>query len=211
MPTSIYHITHIDNLPSILKFGGLLSNSQLQQNSTQYCDIAHGSIQDVRARKAVRCSVGGTLHEYVPFYFCPRSPMLYTIHKGNVAQYKGGQQQILHLVTSADAIATQNLAFAFTDGHATKEFSRFYDHLEDLEEAIDWEVIESWSWRDTDDDTDRKRRKQAEFLVHRFVPWELIQAIGVMNSTIRDQVQDILQRNNVSIPTVKINSRWYYQ
>lgn len=210
MPTEIYHITHIDNLPSILKQGCLLANSQLQQINIQYQDVAHGQIQDVRARKPVNCCVGGTLHDYVPFYFSPRSPMLYAIHTGSVAQYQGGQQKMLHFVTSVEAIAAQNLDFAFTDGHATKAFTRFYDSLADLPEAIDWAVVRSWSWKDTNDDMDRKRRKQAEFLVHRTVPWSLIDSIGVINSTIRQEVQKILG-NNVHAPRIKIVPDWYYQ
>lgn len=45
MPTPIYHITPIDNLPSILKSGGLAANSRLKK--TDYVDIAHGHIQDI--------------------------------------------------------------------------------------------------------------------------------------------------------------------
>lgn len=185
MPTEIYHITHIDNLPSILEQGCLLANSQLQKSDIQYRDVAYGHIQDRRSRKPVPCCVGGTLHNYVPFYFAPRSPMLYAIHTGSTAQYQGGQQTILHLATSVETIASQNLNFAFTDGHATKAFTRFYDTLTDLPEAIDWKVVRSWSWKDTNEDMDRKRRKQAEFLVHRAVPWHLINSIGVINPTMQ--------------------------
>lgn len=37
--------------------------------------------------------------ECVPFYFCPRSVMLYMLHKGNHPQlaYQGGQGPIVHL------------------------------------------------------------------------------------------------------------------
>lgn len=64
-------------------------------------------------------------------------------------------------------------------------------------------------WRDTEDDNDRKRRRQAEFLVHQFCPWELLTEIGVMNNTIQAQVIQILQNFKQQIP-VRVYSSWYY-
>ncbi|MBZ8182847.1 DUF4433 domain-containing protein [Oscillatoria salina IIICB1] len=84
MPTPIYHITHVNNLSSILNSSGLIAFNQLKQQRANYTDIAHQTIQDRRARKQVPCGAGGVLHDYVPFYFAPRSPMLYTINRGNV-------------------------------------------------------------------------------------------------------------------------------
>ena len=36
-------------------------------------------------------------------------------------------------------------------------------------------------WKDNLDDMDRQRRKQAEFLVHRFCDWSLINEIAVID------------------------------
>jgi hypothetical protein len=46
---------------------------------------------------------------------------------------------------------------------------------------------------DTTEDGDRKRRRQAEFLVHRFFPWTLVDEIGVMTRQMAHDVQQILQ------------------
>jgi hypothetical protein len=43
----------------------------------------------------------------------------------------------------------------------------FYDDLNDLKE-VDWNVMTLRIWKDTNDDPDRKRRRQAEFLVYHF-------------------------------------------
>ena len=61
-----------------------MSHNQLRDRETNYTNIAYESIQDRRSIKSVPCGVGGSLHDYVPFYFAPRSPMLYTIHRGNL-------------------------------------------------------------------------------------------------------------------------------
>jgi hypothetical protein len=209
MPTRIYHITHINNLPSILNSGGLIANSRLRRERINYLDIAHESIQDRRARTRVPCGAGGVLHDYVPFYFAPRSPMLYAINKGKVEGYAEGQNPVIHLVAQAEAIDASDLAFAFTDGHAVMAYADFYDDLEALEFVIDWELMESNYWFDKEEDPNRKCRRQAEFLVHQFCPWRLITEIGVINTTIQAQVQRILQNVNYQLP-VRVYPNWYY-
>ncbi|WP_292802175.1 DUF4433 domain-containing protein, partial [Nostoc sp. NMS7] len=184
-PSAIYHITHIDNLPSILKSGGLIANSRLRQRQTNYLDIAHENIQDRRARTEVPCGAGGYLHDYVPFYFAPRSPMLYAIHKQNVDGYSGGQKPIIHLVSQIEAIENSEIAFAFTDGHGIMDYTDFYDDLYALSHVIDWELMESKYWFDTPDDPNRKCKRQAEFLIHEFCHWNLIKEIGVINLTMQ--------------------------
>jgi len=119
--------------------------------------------------------------------------MLYTINRGNVPNYTQGQEAVIHLVSHVEDIdARGDLDFVFTDGHAVMEFTTFFDDLNYLDN-IDWDVMEARYWRDTNEDNDRKRRRQAEFLVRNFLPWELITEIGVMNSTIKANTENILQ------------------
>lgn len=207
MTTKIYHITHLNNLPSIITRGGLIAKSRQQQ--LRYTDIAHERIQDRRARTLVPCANRGTLHDYVPFYFAPRSPMLYTIHRGNVEGYQQGQTLVIYLVAEAEMIAAANLSFTFTDGHAIMAYSEFYEDLQDLEQGIDWKLMNSRYWFDTEDDPDRKRRRQAEFLIYGSCPWTQIREIGVINLSIRTQVQQRLQ-NCRHQPPVRVYPNWYY-
>ncbi|BAZ03315.1 hypothetical protein NIES37_73280 (plasmid) [Tolypothrix tenuis PCC 7101] len=209
MSTNIYHITHINNLTSILNSGGLLANSQLRQQQTKYLDIAHGHIQDRRSTTPVPCSAGGYLHDYVPFYFAPRSPMLYAIHKQNVEGYSGGQQLIIHLVSEVELIADSGTIFAFTDGHAIMAYSDFYNEISALEYVIDWELMASKYWFNTPEDPNRKCRRQAEFLLYEFCPWNLITEVGVINSKVAQQVRQIFKNFNIQTP-VNIYSPWYY-
>jgi hypothetical protein len=112
--TPLYHITHVDNLPRIVADGGLRCVADLRQEEQQvYVNIAHGHIQDRRARKKVHCRPGGTLYDYVPFYFVPRSPMLYAISQGVVSGYSEGEKPLIHLVAEAEAIAQAELRFVF--------------------------------------------------------------------------------------------------
>ena len=209
MPTPIYHITHINNLTSIINSGGLIAVSRLKQRQVSYTNIAYERIQNRRATKRVPCGTRGVLHDYVPFYFAPRSPMLYTIHKGNVPGYQDGQNLIIHLVVEIEAIANSNLDFVFTDGHAVMDYSDFCEDLEGLEHIIDWELMKSKYWFDTDEDNNRKFHRQAEFLVHKFCRWTLVKEIGVVDDNMKIKVQKILENQDYQ-PLVKIHSDWYY-
>jgi hypothetical protein len=137
MPTPIYHITHLSNLTSILAIAGLCSNITMQQQGIGYTDLANQTIQSRRARVTVPCGAGGKLTDYVPFYFAPRSPMLYAIHQGNVPTYLEGQEGVIYLVSTVEAVQQANLSFAFTDGHGIMALTQFFDHPADLNQ-VDW-------------------------------------------------------------------------
>lgn len=205
-PTYIYHITHKDNLQGIIASGGLIAQSQMQGQN--YCNIAHDNIQDRRAHTMVPCGPGGCLHDYVPFYFAPKSPMLYAIKKGNVIGCNAKQSEIIYLITNAQSIKKANLPFVYTDGHGIMAMSDFYDDLDSLDE-IDWAIMNARYWADTVDDPDRKRRRQAEFLIYRILPWPNIDAIVTMNETTKNQVRKNLN-NAVYEPPINIKKNWYY-
>lgn len=207
--TFIYHITHINNLPLILNSGGLSAKNRLRKQQINHLDIAYEGIQDRRAKIPVPCGAGGVLHDYVPFYFAPRSPMLCAIHNGRVASYSQGQKPIIHLVAEAEAIEAEDIAFAFTDGHAIMDYADFYDDLDALEFVIDWDLMKSRYWFDTKEDPNRKCRRQAEFLVYQFCPWRLIAKIGVIDRSIKLQVEQILENINHQ-PDIEVYSNWYY-
>ncbi len=207
-PTPIYHITHIDNLRLIIQHSGLLSHNLKIERGIGHQDISHDNIQDRRARTRVRCGPRGCLHDYIPFFFCPRPPMLYSIHHGYVEDYVGDQEPVVHLVTTAQAVAASGCNWVFTDGHGTMVFTDFYDDLDDLGE-IDWAIIHSNYWFDTPEQPDRLRRKQAEFLIRDSCPWTLISEIGVVNSDMKRQVRGIIG-NSQHQPSLRVHRGWYY-
>ncbi|BDG20637.1 type II toxin-antitoxin system toxin DNA ADP-ribosyl transferase DarT [Thermus thermophilus] len=200
VPTRIYHITHLENLEGILQKGGLLPQSQRPPTRQ---NVAYGHIQARRAEVVVPVGPRGKLHDYVPFYFCPRSPMLYAIHTG-WTEYQGGQRPILHLVSTAQRVAEERLPFVFTDRHAAVRYVRFFHKLEHLK-ALDWEAIHSFDWRNT------RERKQAEFLVKGLFPWRLIEEIGVIDEGIKAKVESVLARfPGLPHPPVQVRRSWYY-
>lgn len=136
--------------------------------------------------------------------------MLYAIHKGYVQGYEEGQQSILHLVTSTEAIADAALEFVFSDGHAVVSYTNFYNDLTLLPDVIDWEIMGAKVWHDTHEDGDRKRRRQAEFLVYQSVPWSLICGIGVHNRTVANQVTQTLEKYGQTTDVRTLPTDYYY-
>lgn len=76
---------------------------------------------------------------------------------------------------------------------------------------VDWQVVRDRIWKNTDDDWDRMRRKQAEFLVKDHVPVTCIQSIAVFDEQRKTQVEEIVQRSGLHIPVkTDINRQLYY-
>ena len=204
---SIYHITHFANLAAIIADGGLFCDRRAQE--IQCLRIGHKHIKERRLNRQVPLVPGGCVGDYVPFYFAPRSPMLYAIHKGYVEGYSGGQSEVVHLVSSVEVVNEASLAWVFTDGHAEMApLTEFFDDLKDLDK-VDWNLMNARYWHDTDDDMDRKRRRQAEFLVRDFFPWELITEICVADKAAAGRVEEILE-NSKHKPRLGIRPGWYY-
>lgn len=202
----LYHITHLRNLPRILASGGLMAYSTLADGD--FVTIAHGNIQERRARTRVPCGTGGTLHDYVPFYFGPRSPMLYAISKGAVEGYEGSQEPIVHLVVQLNDIVEAELPFVFTNGHGIVAYTDFYDDLTRLDQ-VDFPLMDQKYWHDIDEDPNRAWRRSAEFLVHQRFPWRHVLGAGVMNETIKSAVIDTLEEAGEPRP-VGVRRHWYY-
>ena len=161
--TPIYHITHFRNIAGILQAEGLLSDSERIRKDLKVVGIAHETLKQRRLHKRLLMTMFDSLGDYIPFYFANRSPMLYSIHTGYVEGYDGGQASVVYLVSDAESVAASTSELCFTNGQAVEAITEFFNSLDHLNN-IDWDVIKDWSWSNRDD-LDRKRRKQAEFLV----------------------------------------------
>jgi len=204
--TLIFRITHYNNLSLILKSGIHCPNSA--KASSGYVDIGHQNLIAKRGKRVVPIFPNGVLNDYVPFYFAPKSPMLYSISKNNVDGFSGNQKDIIYLVSSVETIVEAKLDFIFTDGHAYEIISKFYNKISDLNK-IDWQLMGATYWNNTEEDNDRMRRRMAEFLVYQFVPVSCILAIVVQNEKTKSIVELVQNKCNTQIQTL-IKPGWYY-
>lgn len=204
----IYHITHVDNLPAIIAAGGLISDVAVIAQGGPKVSIGMGKLKQRRLTLPVTCHPGDCVGDYVPFYFCPRSVMLYMMWRGNHAEmaYKGGQEPIVHLEADLHEVvgwASQHgRRWAFSLTNAAAPFSEFRASLDKLDE-VNWQAVGAKYWQSCRDE------KQAEFLVHGAFPWTLVRRIGVESNKIAAQVAAALQGAQHR-PTTERRSDWYY-
>ncbi len=160
--------------------------------------------------RTIPCGPQGVLHDYVPFYLGPRSPMLLQLHTGRVVGYSEGQRPLIYLTSTAQAIAAAGVRFVFSDGHGIALYSQWYDDLAQLDQ-VDWSTVYANYWADSPEDLDRQRRKQAEFLVYRVCPWALVDGIAVVDEAMREQVQHLFAGcDAASRRPVTVRREWYY-
>lgn len=206
MSIILYHMTHIQNLPSIVNAGVLYCDTRAQAIKAR--SIAYVNFKEKRRVKPVPVPPGGVIADYVPLYFAPCSPMLYAIHKGQV-DASLTQSEIVYLTTTIEAIVDAGKPFVFTDCHPLSFAARFTNDLNQLDHYVDWNVMRSAYWHNTDLHTNRKSRRQAEFLVHQAVEWTLIVGIGVFNRACLQQVNTQLAHASHK-PPVQVQRGWYY-
>ncbi len=205
--TAVFHITHIGNLASILEHGAIECESGCEAAGIEPITIGYAGLKEQRASTEVVVAAGGTLADYVPFQYGPRSPMLYTIWRGNVSEYDGPQDEILHLLCSLDAVAEPG-HFVITNGHPTGALAEQFEDLAALDD-LDWPLMNATYWYDTDQDGSRKFRRQAEFLAHRRVPVEAIRLVGAMTAKVAERASILLSKLD-SPPPVIVRRGWYY-
>ena len=206
----IVHIVHIDRLQSIVDDGYLWCDEKAVQRSSPGTTIGISQIKERRLSNRLSSHPDLRVGSCVPFYFWPRSVMLYLMFRGNHPElkYRGGQEPIVHLV--ADLRRTvkwterEELRWAFTLSNAGAAYFEDRCRIEDLEE-IDWGAVKARDWRDPT----VKEHKQAEFLVESRFPWKLIDHVGVMTEAVRQQVASILPADDPR-PSVQVQKTWYY-
>lgn len=197
----IFHITHVDNLAGILREGGLWSDRQRIARGLGSTNIGHRHIKGRRLECPVRTRSGGSLGDYVPFNFCPRSVMLYAVHRGH-QDYEGGQEAVVHLVSCVSRVTALGRPWAFSDRHAELGYAQHFDDLAHLDQ-VPWGVMGERYWAEV------KQERQAEFLVHDFVPWSTVTAVHVMNHATLARAAAVTAAARHQPPIV-VSPEWYY-
>jgi hypothetical protein len=207
----IYHITHVMNLAQIIKDSVVWSDAQRIERELDCQIVGMSSIKERRLHHLrVRCHPSTFVGEYVPFYFCPRSIMLYILHKGNHPEltYRGGQRPMVHLQADMDSTISwadeQGIPWAFSDTNAGAYLARFFKRREDLDK-VSWEAVQSEDFREMQ----VKEGKQAEFLVHNSFPWQLVERIGVCCQETLLQVHECLTKG-AHKPLASVERAWYF-
>lgn len=203
----VFRIIPIQNLEYILRDG--LHCKSAGKKDKGFVTIGSKEIITERDNRIVKCYPDTVVNDYVPFYFSVRTPMLYNIITGHGVP-PSPQNDIIYLCCKLSELATENFQWCFTDGNAAKKISKFSKDINDIEH-LDWHSITTTDFRDenADGDEDRVRKKHSEFLVKDHVPVYNIKAIAVLNQTVKEQVEAILENFDLTID-VKIKTNFYF-
>lgn len=174
----IYHMTHYKNIESILE-NGLLSH---------YNDLASENIDNTEVndrRDKLEPINQKNIHNYVPFYFNPKNPMLYA--------NKEIQEDIVILAFSRKLLLKDKTIY--TDGNAASDSTGFYYYLEDLDK-LNWQCINSTYWSDFEDG---KREIMAEVLVNKKVKIKHLKKIYCYDEATKEYILNLDSDINVKV------------
>ena len=87
--------------------------------------------------------------------------MLFSLDKGNVSAYQGGCEPLIYLTTSIEHLLGAGLDVVVSNRNARLATARFRNPDEDLDQLVDWELMQARIWRDTAEFPDRKERRMA--------------------------------------------------
>lgn len=225
----LFHFTAFKNLESILQCGCLKCFHSLIREGIKPTNIAYSHIQQRRENKIIPNTALG-LHDFVPFMFAPRSPMLYAIIGGKVAEAEEtNQDNLIYFVTDVNTV--RDMEFWFSDYHPVLADVNFFNHLSDLSK-IDWFVINQdtsegmvggfcryWTPNKIENGVRvpydryarRQETRQAEFLIRNEVPLDRIVKICVRTDTMRQMVYNLLIKYGIFDKIiVEIKPEWYF-
>jgi len=184
--TSLDHMTHINNLDTILKYG-------LQAHSNPYKkrDISN---QEVNNRRESRENIyGRKIHEYVPFYFNPRNAMM----------YRNKDENIVILAFDKKLLAQDGILF--TDRNASTNSVHFYNKVDDLDK-INWDLVKSDKWYDKAPVV--KQIMMAEVLVYKQVSISFLKGIYVKNEATKAM---LMKKYNFPSRKIVIKPNLFFQ
>ena len=182
-----YYITHIDNLPSVLRHG-ILSHQLVEERKIPYTTIYDTKI--VTDRKGILVPSGKSLWSFANFYFQPRNPMLYrVIHEKS---YKN----IVVVEVKPDLLDRPDIFI--TTGNARASDSEILPQKTGLKRLHQIKKNISVVWWKPEDGS--KRKIMSECLVPDLVPPDFIQAVYVATHKIAERARNLLPSDIPIIP-----------
>lgn len=194
----LFHITHLDNVPGILR-RGLLCRNRIEDLQVPYMDLSDAECQE---RRSCRDLDGRSvdLHDYVPLFIEPRNAMLYRLQRSLSESGTADELAILQV----SAAAAQWGASLLADGIASSPVSQIF-HARDAAgwESLDWEAIRCRCWLDQPDPQAAKRRRMAEVMVSSHLQQRHIHKVWLKSPSAMEGLRARLKE--VSVPEAAVD------
>lgn len=192
---SLYYITHIENVDSILAHG-ILSHQTVEDKGLKYTAIYDREIVSNRKKKTT--PDGKSLWQYSNVYFQPRNPMLYRV----VLEREAKDIAVIALYPQV----LQSSGSYITDGNAANDITHFYNYQEGIKIISNmWDTIKGEWWNSLDGS---KRKIMAECLIPNVISPDLIHSIYVSNHTNAERVKALISHRE--IPVIPEPTMFFY-
>lgn len=203
----IFRITHRANVPWILANG--LHCSSSETHDPGFISIGDPDLIAKRRTRLVPISPGGTLQDYVPFYFTPLTPMLLNIATGYRNIPKRKKADIVVLLSSLGALTAHHVEHVFTDRHAYLAAARFYGDDGVLGDVIDFPLLRRHDFRHDAEHPEKAERYQAEALAYGQVPAAAILGVACYTREVQVEIEKECSAATVA-PMVVHRPEWFF-
>jgi ssDNA thymidine ADP-ribosyltransferase, DarT len=196
----LFRIVHVANLPWVVENGLHCASGGLRDPN--FVEIGNPDLIQKRAVRRVPISPYGSFSDYVPFYFTPKSIMLYNIETGYNGIVRRQSREIVILVASCQSLVDNCVTVLFTDRHADSATAAWSADRNGLAATIDWDILCRHDFGRSDSYPDKKERYQAEAFNHRHVPPVALLAVGCVSEEVRRKVEDVIRRARSTLRVV---------
>jgi O-acetyl-ADP-ribose deacetylase (regulator of RNase III) len=182
----LFYITHVENVPSILKHG-ILSHGQIEAQNVPFTAIYDAAI--VSNRKAKPTPDRASLWEYANLYFQPRNPMMYRV----VCERR--RTDVAVVGVKPDVLQLPHVLI--TDGNAASGPTRFFNVSDGLE-VIEgqWRDIQAEYWNNLNGS---KRKIMAECLVPERITPDHVHTIFVADHESQERLKRLIGFPSVDV------------
>jgi hypothetical protein len=201
----IFRIVHKDNLAWILDNGLHCRKSPVKDPN--FVNIGLTDLTEKRHLWKVPKPPGGTLSDYIPFYFTPLSMMAYNIHTGRNVKQRGNDE-IAILVSSLVELQKANVSFLFTDRHAATLDAKFFCEVSGLN-VVDWKILQNRDFSRDNDDIGKTSRYQAEALVHDKMAISNLIQVACCDDNQKKWADNLVKQRGLTLE-VTTNTGWYF-
>jgi O-acetyl-ADP-ribose deacetylase (regulator of RNase III) len=176
---SLFYITHVENVPSILRHG-ILSHAMMESRNVSFTPIYDAEIVSKRKHKAT--PERGSLWEYANLYFQPRNPMMYRVI------HEKAKKDLAVIGVKPSVLELPHVMIA--DGNAANNLTRFFTAAEGRKVIQgQWSAIQAEYWNDVDGS---KRKIMAECLVPDQVMPDQIHTVFVADHETKKRVEGLI-------------------
>jgi hypothetical protein len=190
--STLYHVTPIDNIPSIFRYG-LLSRNKIREKKLVHTSCSNIEILCNRASIPVGDHFA---NDYVPLFFSEKTSTIAAMEYNE--NHRG--KALVYVCIKGEILGDEGVYFS--DGNVAAIETRKYHNLEDLEK-LSWATIRAPYDKD---DNEAERVKSAEVLVPNRIHPYWFQKLVVPDQEAKSELENLVPR----FISIEIKPEFYF-